>query len=177
MKDHKIVILDDDKYPEGRVSERVVPAFHDLGFDAVVHYRTFDEMKNDILRERLSRDALFIVDSSLEEEPDHHLKDFGNTIPAMLDMLEINYKHIMPASGKPEGRENNRIFFKILERRGKIEDWGQRALEAGGLAGNPARIARSILEYFDVLYPGELSREVKREIAIPIGEATARPLR
>lgn len=117
-------------------------------------------MKMDILEGRLDSDSLFIVDSSLEDEPNREYYDFKRSIPAMLDMLDIHYKHIIPASGGVEGRVNNNFFFTFLENRDKIEDWGQRCLESYGLTGSPKNVVDAILEYHEVLYPGEIKREV-----------------
>ena len=161
---HKIVILDDDHYPEGRVSQGVMPEFKSRNINNVVHYKTFDDLKKDIFNRTIDTDSLFVIDSSLIDEPDGHFIDFGRTIPAMLGMLEINYKHIIPASGGSEGRTNNDVFFELLSRQDKIENLGQRCLENIGLSGDPKKVVNAIVDYHDELYPNEINAELKKEI-------------
>jgi len=164
-KKHKIVILDDDHYPEGRVSVWIMPVFRELGITNAVHYKTFASMKKDILFGKLDRNSLFILDSSLCDEPDGHLWEFGKTVPTLLDECGVNYKQIVPASGGKEGRNNNSVFFQMLEMRGKIENFGQRCLEFQGLTGDPEKVVKSIVDYHNELFPNEIYIETKKEMA------------
>ena len=168
MSTHKIVILDDDHYPEGRVSLKIIPEFEKRGVE-VVHYKTFKALQDDIFNGTLDRNSLFVIDSSLEDEPDHQYYDFKRTVPSLIDRLNIRYKHIIPASGGVEGKTNNDYFFTFLENIGRVEDWGQRCLENFGLTGDPVKVVDEILGYHDVLYPGE----IKREVGLPSVEGPA----
>lgn len=164
----KIVILDDDHYPEGRVSDKLMPEFKYRHLDIeVVHYRTFQTLSKAINKGEVSKSDLLVLDSTLDEEPDGHSLEFGQTIPALLDM-GIKAKYMMPASGGREGSENNRVFEEIIERRGRQLDWQQMDLSGLGLSGNPLMIADKILDYFYVLNP-KLDKE--REM---VGESISR---
>lgn len=168
---HKIILLDDDHYPEGRVSKYILPEFKKLSIGKnVIHYKTFAELKKDILARKVERDSLFVMDSSLEEEPDRHLMDFTKTIPIMLGTLGIKHKNIIPASGGSNGYQNNGFFFDYLARIEKVEDWGQRCLEISGFTGKPSEVVQSIIEYHQVLYPDEIKNELTKEVSIPSQE-------
>jgi len=149
----KIVILDDDHYPEGRVSDKLMPEFNYRHLNIEVkHYLTFDSLSKAINRGDVSKSDLIVLDSTLDEEPDGHRLEFGQTVPALLDM-GIKPKYLMPGSGGRTGAQNNRVFEEIIERRGRQMNWQQMDLSELGLSGNPLTVADKILEYFHELNP------------------------
>lgn len=164
----KIIILDDDHYPEGRVSEKLMPEFKYRHLDIEVkHYRTFASLSEAINRGDITKLDLLVLDSTLDDEPDGHRLEFGQTVPALLDM-GIKPKHMMPGSGGREGTENNKVFEEIIERRGRQMDWQQMDLSGVGLSGNPLTAADKILDYFYELNP---KFDIEREL---VGESIPR---
>lgn len=157
----KIVILDDDHYPEGRVSDKLMPEFNYRRLNIEIkHYLTFDSLSKAINKGDVSKTDLLVLDSTLDDEPDGHRLEFGQTIPALLDM-GIKAKYMMPGSGGREGTENNKVFEEIIERRGRQLDWQQMDLSGLGLSGNPLTVADKILEYFYELNP---KLDIEREL-------------
>lgn len=149
----KIVILDDDHYPEGRISQKLIPEFNYRHLSIEVkHYRTFQALTEAINRGYVSKLDLLVLDSTLDDEPNGHRLEFGQTIPVLLDM-GIKPKHIMPGSGGTAASINNGVFEEIIERRGRQIDWRQMDLKNIGLSGNPLTVATKILDYFQELYP------------------------
>jgi len=149
----KIIILDDDHYPEGRVSDKLMGEFRKRKLDVDIrHYKTFASLTRAIHSKEISITDLYVIDSTLDEEPDGHRKEFGHTIPALLDM-GIKAKYMMPGSGGMEGRANNQVFEDIMERRSRQVSWAQMDLKERGLSGNPFTVADKILGYYHELNP------------------------
>jgi len=163
-RQHNIVILDDDHFPEGRVSVYILPEFERRGIHNVKHYKTYHDLKGALEKGAISPSDLFVVDSSLGDEPDGRYVNFEIVIPSLLGMHGISHKNILPASGGDVGMFNNQWFFDYLERIGKGWDWGQEGLKSTGLTGRPKDIVETIVNYFESLHPGEIKSEVRSEV-------------
>jgi hypothetical protein len=78
----KIIILDDDIWPDGRITNQILPEFKRRGLDQYVHhYSTFADLKKDLQNGTVSTNNLFVLDSSLDKEPNRKPLSFCNTIP------------------------------------------------------------------------------------------------
>jgi hypothetical protein len=161
----RIIILDDDHYPDGRVTKSLLPEFKNRGLEGIVtHFKTFAEYRDFLaIRKNLEEVGLIIMDSSLLE--DTHSYNFEQTIPYTVDTLvEARRKDlvrcIMPASGNlTEGVKNNRYAEEYLQRRGFNVDWQQTSLSSGGLSENPGKICDKIIGFYENKYPGMISKE------------------
>ena len=155
----KIIILDDDIWPTGRITERILPEFKKRGLDKhLIHYNTFNKLRQDLLEGRLSRSNLFVLDSSLEKEPDGKLLGFQNTVPSLISH-GIKVRNMMPGSGWKEGVKNNLWFEEYAERRGRSIRLNQMTLFASGLSGDPEKVVNGILTYHEELFPGTIQKE------------------
>lgn len=160
----KVIILDDDEWPTGRITENILPEFKRKGIKEgnIIHYLTFIDLKEDLRTGKISKDNLFVLDSSLTKEPNNKLLSFETTVPFLLDS-GINPKKLMPGSGAREGTVNNTFFEKIYERRGRTTNLNQMGLFGIGLSGAPQEVASAILTYYNDLYPEtRLERETSQ---------------
>lgn len=163
----RIIILDDDHYPDGRVSQRLIPEFKKRGLDNLVtHLKTFAEYREFLDNSQNLKDiGLIIMDSSLEDREHHTIKSFGDTLPYTIDTLIDHHrkdllKCVMPASGNLiEGVKNNRYAEEMFARRNIVMDWQQTSLGNGGLSEDSVKVCDKIIGTYENKYPGMLSQE------------------
>ena len=168
-KPRKIIILDDDHYPEGRITQKLLPVFEDHNLrDLVIHFDTFSEYKKYLDDpQNIKEVGIIVMDCSLVNE--NKMYTFQETLPFTISVattyrLDL-LKCIMPASGNmAEGIKNNRYAEELFDRRGYIMDWEQTALSNGGLAyQNTESIFQNIAALYEKRYPGVLSKEGVRK--------------
>ena len=165
----QIIILDDDAWPDGRITRQVLPEFKKRGLGKYVHhYPTFTELKEDLESGKLSKNNLFVLDSSIQE-PSGQRFSFENTVPWLLDH-GIKTRRMMPGSSwdyKNTGVKNNLWFEEFVRRRGRTIRLNQMALFHSGLAGNPESVVNGILAYYKELYPGKIQKETEGNSCAP----------
>lgn len=186
----KIIYIDDDIHPVGRISQRILPIFEEKGLiDVVLHFKTFEQFKLYILNvENESEIVLIILDSSLDLG--ERLYQMTDTLPYIVSRLEdIASKgnnnrlaareslislcqRIMPASGRSKNtseeilrqRDNNNYFREYMQRIDiPINEDQMDLARIGGSTGEPKEVVTTILKYYSLLYPNEVL-EQKKEI-------------
>ena len=147
----RIYVFDDDLHPEGRAT-RVVERLLKRGYKTEL-IKTFTGLKEGVLKGSIRKDALFVVDSTIEESGRPSVT-FSETLPWITGAGGINPRNLMPASGGLYGFMNNEMFRTWLEvTRHYVCSMEQMGIAATGIGGDPESVVKRIETYYETLHP------------------------
>lgn len=146
----QIIILDDNLHPYGRATQ-LQDSLQKCGFNVRLFTR-FDELKSELESRRIDPKAMFVLDSTLEDER----LTFENTLPYLAERISRK-ELLLPASAD---YENNLYFRQFFERRG-ISDLPQPTVTVSTFNFRPHFAAGQIMNWYKQVYPND---ETVREL-------------